>query len=118
MRHTLGFIALFIFLLYGAKASAGQVINFTEIMPDEFEFCGEKIGPDTEAYKSLYNWFNDNTMGWYGTTRKYDLDLVFMASTMRVNMTHNKVIVSYAASGVGLQHVKAAKTSGFKYLCK
>ena len=110
-------LILFIPLLLSFQTQASGTINFTTIMPDAFEFCGKEIGRADPEYKALWNWFNNNTTGWYESTRQYELETVYMAKTMRVNMTDNKVIVSYAASGVGAQHVRAAKTAAFSKLC-
>ena len=111
------FILPLLLVVFSSQVNASGTVNFTTKMPPEFEFCGKKVGRGTPEYDALFNWFNNNTMGWYESDLPYELGLTYMAQTMRVNLTDNKVIVSYAgATSVG-QLVRAAKTSGFSRLC-
>lgn len=104
-------------LLHSVHASASGTINFTEIMPPEFEFCGQKVARGSTEYDALWGWFNNNTTGWYESKRQYELKLVYTSPTMRVNLTKTRVIVSYAGAGSVGQVVKASKTAGFSRLC-
>jgi hypothetical protein len=97
--------------------SVAQTFNFTTMMPPEFKFCEKTIGMDSPEYKSLYDWFNNNTTGWYESRRNYEPELIFESATMLINMTDNKVIVRYAGAGTAGQLIKAAKTSSFAKLC-
>lgn len=117
MRIKIRFVVFVMTMLWGAQALASHTVNFTSIMPTEFGFCGKKIGLDSVEYKSLYNWFNNNTTGWYESTVDFELDVVFESETMRVNFLKNKVIVNSPSAGSTGQLVRAAKTAGFSRLC-
>lgn len=117
LRSILSLILSSVVMLGLSSKSLAQTFNFTSMMPPEFEFCGKKIGLDSPEYKSLFDWFNNNTTGWYESRRNYVPELLFEAPTMIVNMTDNKVIVRFAGAGSAGQLVKAAKTSGFTRLC-
>jgi len=117
VRIKLGFIFFTIAMLLGAQVQASHTVNFTSLMPPEFGFCGKKIGLDSEEYKSLYNWFNNNTTGWYESDADFELKIVFESATMRVNFLKNKVVVNSPSAGSTGQLVRAAKTAGFSRLC-
>lgn len=118
MRLIIVFLVASSALLHSAYASAYGTINFTDIMPPEFEFCGKQVARGSTEYDALWGWFNNNTTGWYESKREYELKLVYTSATMRVNLTKTRVIVSYAGAGSVGQVVKAAKTAGFNRLCK
>lgn len=117
MRFIIVFLLASSALVHSASALASGTINFTEIMPPEFEFCGKKVARGSTEYDALWGWFNNNTTGWYESKRQYELDLVYTSATMRVNLKKTRVIVSYAGAGSVGQVVKAAKTAGFNRLC-
>lgn len=117
MRFILVSILAGAALIHSAIASASGTMNFTDIMPPEFEFCGKPVARGSVEYEALWDWFSNNTTGWYESKREYDLKLVYTSPTMRVNLTKTRVIVSYAGAGSVGQVVKAAKTAGFTRLC-
>lgn len=102
---------------YASASFASGTMNFTTMMPDEFEFCGKKVARGSVEYETLWNWFSNNTTGWYESTAPFELELVYNSQTMRVNLTKTRVIVNYAGAGSVGQLVKASKTAGFSTLC-
>ena len=117
LRTTIRLCLLITAAFYASATLASGTMNFTTMMPEEFQFCGKKVARGSAEYETLWNWFSNNTTGWYESGAEFELELVYESPTMRVNLTKTRVIVSYAGAGSVGQLVKAAKTSGFKTLC-
>jgi hypothetical protein len=118
MHQRIGSCLSLVALLCACNSEAVQSVNFSEIMPKQFQYCGQEIKLESAAYQSLFSWFKNNIDGWHNSPASYVPGHVFKSESMTVNIISNQVIVNYQTNNSWSQLVKSAQTSGTFEPCK
>jgi hypothetical protein len=94
-----------------------QNFDFSQIMPKQLMHCDQLITVNDPSYISLYNWFENNSVGWHSTLVSYVPRHTFSNKHFHVNVMESRVVVNYS-DGKSWSVTKTYSTKEIISLCK
>ncbi len=94
-------------------------INFSELMPKEFFYCGENIGPNSKEYIHMKKWFEANQTKWKYTPLNNIQRNTFKSPTMTINVFLESISVIYPdKNGAWREASRESKLDEFVLTCQ
>jgi|GEM_PF-3471903 len=92
-----------------------QSIN-TKLIPNEFTYCGKKIGGKNPEYTKIVAWLKSNNNEWSASFITFEPKQVYWHSAFSVNVLESAVVVSYKTDYGYPQYIKLINHD-FDLLC-
>ena len=112
LKYAFGIFAVVALIAIAAFSYYGRprTIDFAEILPDHFTYCGDRIDRGSEAYGALAKWMVENQGQWHRTPATFVPRAVLESPNMLVNIMAEAVVVNFNRQGAGWQQMARSKS--------
>ena len=94
-----------------------RTLDLTELLPPEIEVCGNKIGPDDQAYKALHKWLQINKGPWKNSPASYAPMYQYKGFDFMLNVGPHGAVLNAPGVGGWSQVVISAPTESILGEC-